>query len=167
MKAELTSQIKALRTGRKLTQSELGFLAGMSKSQISRIEKGEIGSPETVSRLLDAMGYKLSFVITEKRQAKELDKEAVLDMLSIYKKNNADRLGIIKLGLFGSFSRGEQGPGSDIDVCIRLENSSMMRLSAVRGELSSIFKREVDLVTIPDHMEGRFFEELNKDVVYV
>ena len=167
MKAELTSQIKALRTGRNLTQSELGILAGMSKSQISRIEKGEIGSPETVSRLLEAMGYKLSFVITEKRPAQELDKEAVLDILSIYKKNNAGRLGITRLGLFGSFSRGEQRPGSDIDVCIRLENSSMMRLSAVRQELSSIFKRDVDLVTIPDRMESRFFEELNKDVIYV
>lgn len=40
--------IKNLRKSRNLIQEQLGVLSGMTKSQISRMEKGTLGSPETV-----------------------------------------------------------------------------------------------------------------------
>lgn len=167
MSSELTFQVRALRKGRNLTQAQLGILSGMSKSQICRIEKGEIGSQETVSRLLSAMGYEIHLQIVDKYLEPGLNKESVLDMLGSYFKSNSDRLGIEKLGLFGSFSRGEQTPESDIDVCIRLRESSLYKLSSIRLDLESIFKRDVDLVTLPDKMDSIFFGELQKDVIYV
>ena len=41
-----------------MTQEQVGILAGMSKSQVSRMENGKLGSPATFSRVLDALGYR-------------------------------------------------------------------------------------------------------------
>ena len=50
--------IKRMRKSRGMTQEQVGILAGMSKSQISRMESGKLGSPATYARVLDALGYK-------------------------------------------------------------------------------------------------------------
>lgn len=38
-----------------MTQEQVGILAGMSKSQVSRMEKGELGSPETYDRVISLL----------------------------------------------------------------------------------------------------------------
>ena len=53
MKTITSNMLKSLRKSRNLTQEQLGVLAGMSKSQISKMEKGTLGSEETILRLLD------------------------------------------------------------------------------------------------------------------
>ena len=38
-----------------MTQAQVGILAGMSKSQVSRMEKGELDSPETYDRVISLL----------------------------------------------------------------------------------------------------------------
>ncbi len=52
------ADIQSMRKARGMTQEQVGILAGMSKSQISRMENGKLGSPATYARVLDALGYK-------------------------------------------------------------------------------------------------------------
>ena len=56
---------------------------------------------------------------------------------------------ITELGVFGSFVRGEQGAGSDIDVLVEFDPHHVPGLGffAMEDELTEIFGRKVDLQT--------------------
>lgn len=158
--------IRSLRKGRHLTQEQLGIMCGMAKSQVCRMEKGELGSPETYTRLLDALGYEL---IVEARvlNPTEDEKESVLRCLASYKRNNADKYGIETLGLFGSFARNEQTSSSDIDIVLKLNRPTLMKYSAIQSDLQNLFKRAVDIVSTNSKMNETFKKQLKKDAIYV
>ena len=155
--------IRQLRKSRHITQAGLGLICGMDKSQISRMEKGTLGSPETIGRLLDALGYGVQVKVVDLRQ----ENDRVTEMLSLYWKYNAEKYGILKLGLFGSYARGEQTEGSDVDVCVSLRTPSLYKYAAIRSDLESIFGKAVDLVPLSANMSPQFKSELEKDVIYV
>jgi uncharacterized protein len=55
---------------------------------------------------------------------------------------------VIFLAVFGSYVRGEQHRGSDVDVAIEYDPSkgkTLLDLIHLEGELSKVFKRKVDL----------------------
>ncbi|HQJ61336.1 MAG TPA: nucleotidyltransferase family protein [bacterium] len=56
--------------------------------------------------------------------------------------------GIAFIALFGSFVRGEENSGSDIDLIVRFQNTrSLFQIIEIRNRLTEILGREVDLVT--------------------
>ncbi|AFK63887.1 hypothetical protein TKWG_20850 [Advenella kashmirensis WT001] len=58
--------VRTLREGRRLSQEALADLAGVSRSFLGEIERGEaVPSIETLQKLADALGEKLSFLITQ------------------------------------------------------------------------------------------------------
>ena len=61
--------------------------------------------------------------------------DEVLDKLREYKAEKADVYGIETLGLFGSYARGEQKPGSDIDVCIKLKQPTFFNMTGIQEDL--------------------------------
>lgn len=59
------------------------------------------------------------------------------------------RRGVVELSIFGSVTRGEDGPESDLDVCAVFRPGAEYDLDdrdAMVAELSAIFSRRVDLV---------------------
>lgn len=56
---------------------------------------------------------------------------------------------VLKAWIFGSFSRGEQAPDSDIDILIVLDDSQHvgMKFFGMYEDLKALLGREVDLVT--------------------
>ncbi len=159
--------IRKLRKTRHMTQSQLGQLCGMSKSQISRMENGTLGSPETISRVLNALDYEVRLEIIDRRSIISLKTGAVLDILRKYKEQNTEKYGITKLGLFGSYARGEQTPSSDIDICVSIEPPSLFKLGGIHSDLKELFNKEIDLVSLTGTLKPDFINELNKDVIYV
>jgi len=159
--------IRSIRKSQGLTQSQLGVLCGMGKSQISRMESGELGSRDTLIRVLDAMGYQLVIEARPKRKEKTGEKDRILHQLSLYKRYNAQKYGIEAIGLFGSFARGDQREGSDIDIVLRLTQPSLYKLVGIQSDLQCLFKRDVDLVTTSSRMTESFKEQMEKDAVYV
>lgn len=56
--------------------------------------------------------------------------------------------GVVLVGLFGSYSRGEEGSESDIDILVRFEETkSLLRLVNIQNRLSDALNKRVDLVT--------------------
>lgn len=159
--------IKSIRKARRMTQEQVGILAGMSKSQVSRMEKGELGSPETYDRILSALGYRVVVRLEDVRQDKELDREKVLSMLKVYFQYNKERFGIEKIGLFGSFARGEARPDSDIDILIALKKPNLLTYASISHQLETVFGRPVDLVSAKSILKDRFREAVEKEVIYV
>ena len=58
------------------------------------------------------------------------------------------RYGVMSLRLFGSYGRGEQQPGSDVDLLVEIDNPQLTLLQFVelRDFLSDILGVTVDLV---------------------
>lgn len=159
--------IKKLRKTRRITQSQLGQLCGMSKSQISRMENGTLGSPETISRVLNALDYEVKLEIIDRRSIIPPKTEVILETLRRFKESNSEKYGITKLGLFGSYARGEQTPNSDIDICVALDPPSLFKLGGIYSELHELLNKEIDIVSLTGTNKEDFIKELNKDVIYV
>lgn len=59
------------------------------------------------------------------------------------------RYGVARLYVFGSVSRGEEGPGSDVDLLYELAPGARLgwRIEDLTDELSEVIGRRVDLIS--------------------
>lgn len=159
--------IKGMRKARKMTQEQVGILAGMSKSQVSRIENGTLGGPRTYARIMDALGYDLQIQVRDLRQGNPLDRENVLSLLRVYYLRNKESMGIESIGLFGSVARNEARPDSDIDILVSLKSPDLFQYATIAYQLETVFGRHVDLVSEKSHLKKSFRQQIQKEVIYV
>lgn len=59
-------------------------------------------------------------------------------------------MGVTKIGLFGSYVRGEQRPDSDIDFLLIIDNWTWKRWCSVWNFLEDNLKSKVDLIPEDD-----------------
>ncbi len=159
--------IKSMRLARGMTQEQVGILSGMSKSQISRMERGKLGSPDTFSKVLKALGYRPVVSYVDERPGEKINRSTVLALLKVYFIYNKASLGIESIALFGSFARDEAGPESDIDILVSLKQPSLYQYYTLTKQLETVFGRKVDLVSAKAHFQEGFMENIQKDLVYV
>ena len=58
------------------------------------------------------------------------------------------RHGVTKAAVFGSFVRGEDKKGSDLDLLVKLEDEkSLLDLAGLKVELEELLKMKVDVLT--------------------
>ncbi len=162
-----TIDIKSIRKARGMTQEQVGILAGMSKSQVSRMENGTLGSRETYERVLSAMGYRLVVTLEDMRKSNRIDRDYILSLLKVYYLCNKNKYNIKSLGLFGSFARNEGNESSDIDIFICLEKSNLFTYSIIAQQLETVFGRHVDLISSKAILKDSFRERVEKEVIYV
>ena len=161
------ADIEAMRKARGMTQEQVGILAGMSKSQISRMENGKLGSPATYDRVLSALGYKPVIHFEDVRGTGSIGKDSILSMLKVYYLCNKSELGIERIGLFGSFARDEASPKSDIDIIITLTKPDLFLYSTISRQLETVFGRHIDLVSSKSILPDAFKNNIDKEVIYV
>ena len=159
--------LKQLRKSRGFSQEQLGIIAGMTKSQVSKMERGLLGSDATISRVLSALGYSTKIICIDSRGELRTERERILDILRVFKINNADRYGIESLALFGSFARNEQKDDSDIDVLVSLKAPSLYLYAGLKSDLESILSREVDVISAKSKLREEFKESISEDLIYV
>ena len=75
-----------------------------------------------------------------------------MDALAILRKHESvlkKRFGIAKIGIFGSFARGEERPDSDIDVLVAFRNGEKTfdNFMGIKFYLEDVYGRKIDLVT--------------------
>lgn len=78
------------------------------------------------------------------------------------------RQGIMHAAVFGSVARGDAAEGADIDIAVELDPVARVGGFAFAGlqiELSDLFGREVDLVTLPARNK-RLGAEIARDGVF-
>ena len=80
-------------------------------------------------------------------QAKRLENQALLDRLRAHREDLFARYKLRFLGVFGSYVRGEQQPGSDLDLLVEFaEVPSLLELARLELELTDLLAVPVDLV---------------------
>ncbi|GBR73027.1 putative nucleotidyltransferases [Candidatus Termititenax aidoneus] len=79
----------------------------------------------------------------------------------------ADKYGIGRAFLFGSYARGEATPQSDIDICIEKgQLRTLLELSGFYQDLEKTLQHKVDVVTM-DGLDNNFKAEIKKEFVLI
>jgi uncharacterized protein len=74
----------------------------------------------------------------------------------------------IKIGIFGSFARGDNKKGSDIDILVEFKEApSLLTLIKLENELSEILGIKVDLVTTGALHNKRIKKSIKKDLISI
>ena len=74
----------------------------------------------------------------------------------------------IKIGIFGSFARGDNKKGSDIDILVEFKESpTLLTLIKLENDLSEILGIKVDLVTTGALRNKRIKKSIKKDLIKI
>ncbi|MDP3298421.1 MAG: nucleotidyltransferase family protein [Thermodesulfovibrionia bacterium] len=93
-----------------------------------------------------------------------------MNAIEILKKNENSikkKYGVKKIGIFGSFARGEGKEGSDIDILIEFKDDyeTFDNYMDLKYSLEDLFGRKVDLVTV-DALRPQLKDDILQEVVY-
>lgn len=75
------------------------------------------------------------------------------------------KLGVRRLGLFGSYARGEATPESDLDFVVELSDKSFDAYMDLKHFLEELFRSRVDLVTVGS-IKPRLLPIIQREAVY-
>lgn len=90
-----------------------------------------------------------------------------LTILRQQKKSLAERYGVESLEVFGSYVRGEQKPGSDLDVLVTFhEEPSLLTFIRIENDLSDVLGVKVDLV-MKDSLKPAIGKNILREAVAV
>ncbi len=77
------------------------------------------------------------------------------------------RFGVKKIGVFGSFVKGNIKKTSDIDIYVEFEQKSFRKIIGLIDYLEKSFQRKVDLLYPHKNVNPVVMDEILKEVVYV
>jgi len=96
-------------------------------------------------------------------------KEEILQFLKNNKSSLRENFHLTKIGLFGSFARGDQKPTSDVDILIELEEEAKNIFDLeydLRELLKKQFNRNVDICE-EKYIKSYFKPYILRDAIYV
>jgi len=84
------------------------------------------------------------------------------------KKKIRKKYGVVILGIFGSYARGEQDELSDIDILVELKKPIGLKFFELWDELENLLGIKVDLLTIKAvKQKPKLWESIKEDIIYV
>jgi hypothetical protein len=93
--------------------------------------------------------------------------EPPLTLLRQHSQEIRNKFGVERIGIFGSFVRGEEKPESDVDVLVEFREGeeTFAHYMDLKFYLEDLFGRKVDLV-MKDAIKRRLREPILSEVVY-
>jgi len=94
----------------------------------------------------------------------------VLNILKKHEKEIKERFGVKRIGVFGSYARGEEKPESDIDIVVEFERPNFDNFMDLVFYLEDLTGRSVNILTPEGIKHIRIKEvanEIMRSVVYV
>jgi predicted nucleotidyltransferase len=101
----------------------------------------------------------------------KLKKSAITDreILELLQKEKAflkREFGVLSIGLFGSYVKGTQGPESDVDLLVELEEPRFDCLAGLQMYLESKIGKPIELVRKRPGLSQRFLKRIEKQLHY-
>ena len=99
-----------------------------------------------------------------------LTKDTVIALLREQRPRLAREFGVRRIGLFGSFARGQANEASDIDLVMEFDTPIGLRFVDLVEDLERVFGRKVDLLTTAGIQAIRRRElaaAITADILYV
>ena len=161
--------LKRARAAAGMSQSELAHVAGVPQSVISVYEAGKRQpSVPTLAALVDATGMRLRLSV-EPRPVGLARLEGPLGARLRRHRSRVRALlserGMHLVGVFGSVARGEEGPSSDVDLLVTVdEGVGLFTMGWAREALEQLLGAPVDLVP-EDGLKPTVREDVRRDLV--
>jgi hypothetical protein len=95
--------------------------------------------------------------------------EKMIELLKMHKSELMERYGIRKIGVFGSYIRGENGGESDLDILVEFREDariSLLDFVGIENDLSDLLGVKVDLVE-KSALKPRIGKQILQEVVYL
>jgi len=96
---------------------------------------------------------------------KQVSAEAIMRKLGDMRQELSERFTVSRIGIFGSYSRGDDDPDSDVDIVVELVEPTFDHYMDLKFRLEEGFGRPVDLV-MADTVKPRIKPIIEKEVVY-
>lgn len=96
-----------------------------------------------------------------------MNRDEIIRFISAHKVEFEQNFGVTKIGLFGSYARGEGHEGSDIDIVVEIKKPDLFNLIGVKQAIEDAFRRNVDVVRLRDKMNKFLKQRIERDVIYV
>ena len=96
-----------------------------------------------------------------------MKREDILSFIAAHKTEFERIFGVKRIGLFGSYARGESYEGSDIDIVVELEKPDLFNLIGIKQTIEEALGNKVDVVRVRDKMNRSLRYRIERDVIYV
>jgi predicted nucleotidyltransferase len=96
-----------------------------------------------------------------------MTRDELLGILREFKRTNAEKYGILEIGVFGSMARDEAGEASDVDICIQTKTPNPFVLVHIKEVIEGLVGRHVDIVRLRPKMNPFLKERIEKEARYV
>jgi predicted nucleotidyltransferase len=102
-----------------------------------------------------------------KHEGEILGRDSLLAILKNFKRDHAEKYGILEIGVFGSMARDEGGEDSDVDIFVRTKTPNPFILVHIKEDIEGLTGKHVDIVRLRDEMNPFLKERIEKDGQYV
>lgn len=96
-----------------------------------------------------------------------MNKQQIIESIKAEKPYLREHFGVEEIALFGSYARGEEKVGSDVDIMVKMRVKTLRNYIGIIDYLQDKLKAKVDLVTKHDNLSERFLRLVTKDIIYV
>ena len=96
-----------------------------------------------------------------------MGQQQILNTLKKEKPYLHKQFGLLSIGLFGSYAKGQERPDSDIDLLIELAEPRFSYLAGLQIYLEQKLGQPIELVRKRKGMSEQFLKRIEKDIHYV
>lgn len=90
---------------------------------------------------------------------------SVVERIASIREELSERYTVVRIGVFGSFARGDESPESDVDVVVELAQPTFDHYMDLKFRLEEVLQRPVDLVMV-ETLKPRLKPIIEQEVVY-
>lgn len=91
----------------------------------------------------------------------------VLTTLRQFKASQGNALGILELGIFGSFARGNPTDASDLDIYVKTKTPNPYLLVHIKDAIEDRVHRKVDIVRLRERMNPLLKARIEREGINV
>ena len=96
-----------------------------------------------------------------------MKRDDILAILREFKRDYAEKYGILEIGVFGSTARDEARDDSDVDICIKTKTPNPFALVHIKEDIEQMVRKHVDIVRVREKMNPYLKERIKKECRYV
>lgn len=96
-----------------------------------------------------------------------MNKLAIIETVRKEKAYLKSHFGVEEIALFGSYAKGDEKPGSDVDLLVSLKKPSYSVLMGLYDYLEKKLKAKIEITRKGPHISDRFLQHISKDLIYV
>ncbi len=96
-----------------------------------------------------------------------MKRDDILAILREFKRDYAEKYGILEIGVFGSSARDDAREDSDVDICIKTKTPNPFALVHIKEDLEQMVRKHVDIVRVREKMNPFLRDRIKRECRYV